>query len=215
VVALRGTEDTLSKEAFFFSQTAMITFGGAYAVLSYINEQAVQHFGWLTSGQMVTGLGLAESTPGPLIMVTQFVGFLGAYRIPGDLDPVVAGTLGATVTVWATFAPCFLWIFLGAPYIEKLRGNKALNAALSGVTAAVVGVILNLAVAFSIAVLFEDVGTGTVLGMTYVSPDVGSADLFALFLAGAAFIALWRYRLNVLWIIAASALAGLVYRELF
>jgi chromate transporter len=215
LIALRGTDDTLSKEAVFFSQTAMITFGGAYAVLSYINEQAVHHFGWLTAGQMVTGLGLAESTPGPLIMVTQFVGFLGAYRIPGDLDPVLAGTLGAIVTVWATFAPCFLWIFLGAPYIEKLRGNRALNAALSAVTAAVVGVILNLAVAFAVTVLFREVDRGTIFEMTYPLPRWDSLDAFALVLAGAAFFALWRYRWNVLWIIAGSALAGFVYRGLF
>ena len=215
VILLRGTDDTLSKEALFFSQTAMITFGGAYAVLSYINEQAVNHFGWLSPGQMVTGLGLAESTPGPLIMVTQFVGFLGAYRLPGELDPVLSGVLGAMVTVWATFAPCFLWIFLGAPYIEQLRGNHALNAALSAVTAAVVGVILNLAVVFAIAVLFNDVAEGSLLGMTYPSPEWSSIDLFALALAGAAFIALWRFRWNVLWIVGGSAIAGLLYRGVF
>jgi chromate transporter len=145
VILVRGSDDALSREGVFFSQAAMVTFGGAYSVLAYINQAAVQHFGWLDPGQMVTGLGLAESTPGPLIMVTEFVGFLGAYRFPGGLDPVVAGILGAGVAVWATFAPCFLWIFLGAPYIERLRGNRTLDAALSSVTAAVVGVILNLA----------------------------------------------------------------------
>ncbi len=160
VIAVRGSNDTLSHEAVFFSQAAMVTFGGAYTVLAYINQAAVQDFGWLEPGQMVTGLGLAESTPGPLIMVTEFVGFLGAYNLPGGLAPVVAGTLGALVTVWATFAPCFLWIFLGAPYIERLRGNRTLTAALTAVTAAVVGVIVNLAVTFWIVALFETVSEG-------------------------------------------------------
>ena len=214
VMGLRGTDDTLSKEALFFSQTAMVTFGGAYAVLAYINQAAVQHFGWLEPGQMVTGLGLAESTPGPLIMVTEFVGFLGAHRFPGDMDPVVAGILGATVTVWATFAPCFLWIFLGAPFIERLRGNRALNAALSSVTAAVVGVILNLAVTFAIVALFESVRQGRLLGVTFPLPDASSLDIFASVLAVAGFVALWRYRLNVLWLVSGSAVAGLVYRSL-
>ncbi|HEU4480494.1 MAG TPA: chromate efflux transporter, partial [Actinomycetota bacterium] len=126
VMLWRGSDDTLSDQAVFFSQAALVTFGGAYAVLSYINQAAIQTFGWLEPGQMVTGLGLAESTPGPLIMVTEFVGFLAAYRFPGGLDPIVAGILGASVAVWATFAPCFLWIFLGAPYIERLRNNEAL-----------------------------------------------------------------------------------------
>lgn len=214
VIALLGTDDTISKEAIFFSQAAMVTFGGAYAVLAYINQQAVSHFGWLLPGQMVTGLGLAESTPGPLIMVTQFVGFMGAYRFPGDLDPVVAGILGATVTVWATFAPCFLWIFFGAPYIEKLRGNEMLHSALSAVTAAVVGVILNLAVTFAIVALFDVVREGIALGVTFPMPELSSVDGFALLLAVAGFIALWRYRLSVLWVVGASALAGLLYKAI-
>lgn len=214
VLAIRGTDDTLSKEALFFSQAAMVTFGGAYAALAYINQAAVHHFGWLDPGQMVTGLGLAESTPGPLILVTEFVGFLGAYRFPGGLDPVVAGTLGAIVTVWATFAPCFLWIFLGAPFIERLRGNVALNSALSAVTAAVVGVILNLAVTFGIVALFGSPGEGRVFGFTFLLPELSSIDWFALSLAAAGFVALWRYRLNVLWIISGSAVAGLLYRAI-
>ena len=212
LLLLRGGNDTLSKEAVFFSQTAMVTFGGAYAVLAYINQAAVQHFGWLEPGQMVTGLGLAESTPGPLIMVTEFVGFLAAYRFPGEMDPVVAGVLGATVTVWATFAPCFLWIFLGAPYIEQLRGNRLLNAALATVTAAVVGVILNLAVTFALTALFTDVVRGHLLAFTFPLPELQSIDLFAALLAVAAFWGLWKYRLNVLWVIGGSALLGLMYR---
>ncbi|MGH2757757.1 MAG: chromate efflux transporter [Actinomycetota bacterium] len=214
VMALRGTDHTVSREAVFFSQAAMITFGGAYAVLAYINQAAVQHFGWLEPGQMVTGLGLAESTPGPLIMVTEFVGFMGAYRFPGGLDPVVAGVLGATVTVWATFAPCFLWIFLGAPFIERLRGSRALNGALSAVTAAVVGVILNLAVTFGIVALFDSIRQGELLNVTFPVPAVDSIDVFAALLAMAGFVALWRYRLNILWVVGSSALAGLAYRLL-
>jgi chromate transporter len=214
VLALRGSDDTLSKEALFFSQTAMVTFGGAYAVLAYINQAAVGHFGWLEPGQMVTGLGLAESTPGPLIMVTEFVGFLGAYRFPGGLDPVVAGTLGAIVTVWATFAPCFLWIFLGAPYIERLRGNRSLNAALSSVTAAVVGVILNLAVTFTLAALFDSVRSGSLAMFTVPVPRLDSIDLFGLGLAAAAFVAFWRLKVNVVWVVAGCAVAGLLYQSL-
>ena len=212
VMALRGVDDTVSREAVFFSQAAMVTFGGAYAVLAYINQAAVQDFGWLEPGQMVTGLGLAESTPGPLIMVTEFVGFMGAYRFPGGLDPVAAGILGAGVTVWATFAPCFLWIFLGAPFIEQLRGNRALNGALSAVTAAVVGVILNLAVTFGIVALFQSVRQGEFVNVTFPVPALDSLDLFAAVLAIGGFIALWRYRVNVLWVVGTSALAGLVYR---
>ena len=214
VLAVRGTDDTLSREAVFFSQAAMVTFGGAYAVLAYINQAAVGQFGWLEPGQMVVGLGLAESTPGPLIMVTEFVGFLGAYRFPGGLDPLVAGILGATVTVWATFAPCFLWIFLGAPFIERLRGNRALNAALSAVTAAVVGVILNLALTFGIVTLFESVGEGWFLGMTFLLPEPSSLDLFAVGLAAVGFLVLWSYRTNVLWVVGGSGAAGLLYRML-
>jgi chromate transporter len=214
VIALRGTDDTLSRMAVFFSKAAMVTFGGAYAVLAYINQAAVQQFGWLEPGQMVTGLGLAESTPGPLILVTEFVGFLGAYRFPGGLDPVVAGILGASVTVWATFAPCFLWIFLGAPFIEQLRGNSALNGALSAVTAAVVGVILNLAVTFGIVALFESVNQGELMNVTFPSPVWGSLDVFAVGMAAVGFVALWRYRVNVLWVIGGSALIGLAYRAL-
>jgi chromate transporter len=193
----------------------MVTFGGAYAVLAYINQAAVHHFGWLEPGQMVTGLGLAESTPGPLIMVTEFVGFLGAYRFPGELDPVIAGILGATVTVWATFAPCFLWIFLGAPFIEQLRGNRALNGALSAVTAAVVGVILNLAVTFGIVALFDSVRQGELLQMTFPVPAINSVDAFALLLAAGGFVALWKYRVNVLWVVGTSAFAGLAHQTLF
>ena len=159
VVWWRGSADTVSEMGWFFSKAAVVTFGGAYAVLSYVDQAAVGTYGWLQPGQMTVGLGLAESTPGPLIMVLEFVGFVGAYQHPGDLPPVVAGLLGATVTVWATFAPCFLWVFLGGPYVERLRGNARLASALQTVTAAVVGVIANLAVSFAIVTLFREVRT--------------------------------------------------------
>ena len=213
VLAWRGSDDTLSREAVFFSQAALVTFGGAYAVLAYINQAAVQQFGWLQPGEMATGLGLAESTPGPLIMVTQFVGFVAAYRFPGGLSPLTAATLGALVTVWATFAPCFLWIFLGAPYIERLRGNASLAAALSAITAVVVGVILNLAVTFAVFALFRSVESGALFSMTYPRPDLSSIDLFAAALAAIAFVGMFRYKWNVLWIVSGSALAGLVWQS--
>lgn len=209
---IRGRQDVLTQEAIFFSQAAMVTFGGAYAVLSYINQAAVQQFGWLDPGQMVAGLGLAESTPGPLILVTEFVGFLGAYRFPGGLHPVVAGTLGALVTVWATFAPCFLWIFLGAPYIEHLRGNARLNGALTGVTAAVVGVILNLAVSFGVVTLFGEVRRVDVLTGSVPVPVLSTLDPFAAVVAAVAFTGLWRLRWHVVPVIAASATAGVIYQ---
>jgi chromate transporter len=149
-----GWDHTLAREGVFFSKAAVVTFGGAYAVLPYVAQQAVQNFHWLAPGQMLDGLGLAESTPGPLIMVLQFVGFLGAWNAPGSLPPLLAATLGAAITVWTTFVPCFIWIFLGAPHVEQLRENARLNAALSATTAAVVGVILNLAVWFGLQIIF-------------------------------------------------------------
>jgi chromate transporter len=204
------TPPVIHDEALFFSQAALVTFGGAYAVLGYINQAAVQTYHWLLPGQMVTGLGLAESTPGPLIMVVEFVGFIGAYRNPGGLDPVIAGMIGATVTTWATFAPCFLWIFLGAPYIERLRGNRALTSALSAVTAAVVGIILNLAVTFGIQTLFERVRTGALLGGPVPVPSLASLDPFAVMVAAASFVALWRFKVNILWVVGLSAIAGVL-----
>ncbi|MEX2516915.1 MAG: chromate efflux transporter, partial [Gammaproteobacteria bacterium] len=156
IAAQLGTDSVYFQEGWFFSKAAVVTFGGAYAVLAYIAQQAVDVYGWLAPGEMLDGLGMAETTPGPLIQVVQFVGFMGAYRLPGELNPLVAGTFGAILTTWVTFVPCFLWIFLGAPYVEALRGNQALSAALRGITAAVVGVILNLALWFALHVLFAD-----------------------------------------------------------
>jgi chromate transporter len=142
-------------QGLFFSGAAVVTFGGAYAVLSFVAHQAVSVYGWLKAGEMVRGLALAETTPGPLIMVVQFVAFVGGYRNPGDLDPWVAAVLASFLVTWVTFVPCFLFIFLGAPYVERLRHNQHLNAALTGITSAVVGVIANLAVFFALHTLFD------------------------------------------------------------
>ncbi len=160
----RGPDDVFAQIAVFFSKMAVVTFGGAYAVLAYVAQQAVDNYGWVTAGEMLDGLGMAESTPGPLIMVTQFVGFLGAWRDPGGLNPLLAGTLGGLLTTWVTFTPCFLWIFVGAPFVEALRTNKALSGALGAITAAVVGVILNLAVWFGLQVLFGELRPVSLLG---------------------------------------------------
>jgi chromate transporter len=212
VTAGAGQGSTLSEQAWFFSKASVVTFGGAYAVLAYITQAAVTKYGWLSANQMVTGLGLAESTPGPLIMVTEFVGFVGAYQHPGTFDPLVAGMIGALVATWATFAPCFLWIFLGAPFVETLRGNDRLSAGLHAITAAIVGVILNLALWFAIHTLFTSVREVTVNGSPVPVPVWSSVDWFAVLVAGIAFIGLWRYRWNVLWVVAGSALAGLIYQ---
>lgn len=171
-----GAESTLTQEGIFFSKAAVVTFGGAYSVLAYIAQQAVEHYGWLQPGEMLDGLGMAETTPGPLIMVVQFVGFMGAYRHPGTLDPLTAGIVGSILTTWVTFVPCFYWIFLGAPYIEKLRGNRALSAAFSAITAAVVGVILNLAVWFSLHTLFGTVESQHYFGMRLLVPTFSTIN---------------------------------------
>jgi chromate transporter len=206
----RGDAGTLADMGWFFSKAAVVTFGGAYAVLAYVDHAAVSSFGWLRPGQMAVGLGLAESTPGPLIMVLEFVGFVGAYQDPGGLAPALAGVLGAAVVVWATFAPCFLWIFLGAPFIERIRGNVRLASALQTVTAAVVGVIANLAVTFAVVTLFDRVRSVGVLSGEVPAPDWSSIDPFASVVAAAAFVAIRWGRWNVVAVIAASAAAGLV-----
>ncbi len=210
-----GSGNVVTQEAWFFSKAAVVTFGGAYAVLAYINQAAVTQYGWLLPHQMVAGLGLAESTPGPLIMVTEFVGFVGAYQNPGSLDPELAGVLGAVVTTWATFAPCFLWIFLGAPFIERLRGNERLTEALSTITAAIVGVVLNLAVWFAIQTLFDRVRKVTVFGGPIPVPVWSSVVWFAVIVAAVSFVGLWRLRWKVSPVVLASAAAGLVYEMVF
>jgi len=205
-----GSGHVFVQEGSFFSKTAVVTFGGAYAVLSYVAQQAVGVFHWLAPGEMLDGLGLAETTPGPLILVVQFVGFLGAFRHPGDLDPLLAGVLGACMTLWVTFVPCFLWIFLGAPYVEALRGKPALSNALTAITAAVVGVILNLAVWFAMHTLFAGVDERHWGALRVFVPQWSTLSWPALAIALAAMIAMFRFRVGMLWVIAASALAGLV-----
>ena len=173
---LSGPHSTYTQLGVFFSKMAVVTFGGAYAVLTYVAQQAVERFAWVTPAQMLDGLGLAESTPGPLILVVQFVGFLAAYQAAGSDHPMLAGVVGAMLTVWVTFVPCFLWIFLGAPYIEALRGNAALASALAAITAAVVGVIANLALWFASHVLFAKLGAYGVPGMVDAAPGAGRID---------------------------------------
>lgn len=214
VAIWRGDAGTLADMGWFFSKAALVTFGGAYAVLAYVDQAAVGVFGWLRAGQMAVGLGLAESTPGPLIMVLEFVGFVGAYQHPGGLPPIVAGILGAVVTVWATFAPCFLWIFLGAPYVERIRGRARLASALQTVSAAVVGVIANLAVTFAVVTLFGVVRTRPFLWGDVPLPVWTSLDPFALIVAVAAFVGIWRFGWHVVPVILVSAGAGLVFKGL-
>lgn len=206
-----GVSSVFFTEGIFFSQAAVVTFGGAYAVLSYIAQQTVSVYGWLLPGEMLDGLGMAETTPGPLIQVVQFVGFMGAYRNPGGLDPILAGILGSILTTWVTFVPCFLWIFLGAPYIERLRGNKSITAALSAITASVVGVVLNLAVWFSLYTLFSTVNETRIGIIRLYIPVWNTLDIMATTIAIAAFIALFRFKLNMLTTLGASALVGLIY----
>jgi chromate transporter len=193
--ALLGRGHTVFWEGIFFSKAAVVTFGGAYAVLPYVAQRAVEHFHWLKPGQMMDGLGLAETTPGPLIMVVQFVGFMGGWNQPGNLSPLVAATLGALITTWVTFTPCFLWVFLGGPHIEQLRDNRKIAMTLSAVTAAVVGVILNLAVWFALHVIHPDRGF----------------DWFAIVLGGAALIAMVRWKLGVIPVVIAGGVIGLIY----
>jgi chromate transporter len=194
---------------------AVVTFGGAYAVLAYVAQQAVEHYHWLQPGEMLDGLGLAETTPGPLIQVVQFVGFLAAYRDPGALPPLLAGTLAGMLTTWVTFVPCFLWIFLGAPYIEALRGHRALGAALATITAAVVGVIFNLAVWFGLHVLFTELTEVRAFGLVLSQPVVSTINLPSLVLMVGALVAMLRFRVGMLPTLAGCAAAGAVYRLLF
>jgi chromate transporter len=204
-----GADNVFSQIAVFFSKMAMVTFGGAYAVLAYVAQQAVEHYAWLKPGEMLDGLGMAETTPGPLIMVLQFVGFMAAFRAPGTLSPLLAGTLGGLLATWVTFTPCFLWIFLGAPFVETLRGNKALSAALAAITAAVVGVILNLAVWFAIHTMFREVRPLHLFGgVGFDAPVLASVNLWAVALSAAALLAVFRFKVGMLQTLAACAAAG-------
>ncbi|HEY0680944.1 MAG TPA: chromate efflux transporter [Steroidobacter sp.] len=211
IAAWLGSQHVLVREGLMFSQTAVVTFGGAYAVLAYVAQRAVEHLHWLQPGEMIDGLALAETTPGPLIMVLQFVGFLAAYRFAAPLDPWVAATLGALLTTWVTFLPSFLFIFVGAPYMESLRQNHALNAALSCVTAAVVGVILNLSVWFATHTLFGNVNRVNLGPLQLDAPEWPTVEPGAVLLSLAAFIGLTRFKLSMVWVLLYCVLAGAAY----
>jgi len=205
-----GADHVFVTEAVFFSKAATVTFGGAYAVLSYIAQEAVETHGWLRPGEMLDGLGMAEATPGPLIQVVQFVGYMGAYRNPGALEPWVAGVLGSVLTTWVTFVPCFFWIFLGAPYVETLRGNRRLTGALSAITAAVVGVICNLALWLAIHVLFAESTDIAFAGGRWTIPVGSTVNALPLSIAVGSAIALLRFRAAMLPTLAVCAALGLL-----
>ena len=196
LVAWRGWSSLHAQEYRFFTRAALVTFGGAYAVLAYVTQAAAGAYGWLSQTQAVDGLALAETTPGPLIMVLQFIGFMAGWTHPEGLSPTLSGVTGALVTTYATFLPCFFFIFLGAPYIEVLRGNKDLAGALTGITAAIVGVILNLALVFGAAVIWPQ-------GVA------GGTNWFAVVMSVAAFAALYRFKADVLWVVLGGGLIGL------
>jgi chromate transporter len=206
-----GSGNTFSQVAVFFSKMAVVTFGGAYAVLAYVAQAAVDDYGWLRPGEMLDGLGMAETTPGPLIMVVQFVGFMAGFRNPGGLSPLLAGGLAGLLTTWVTFVPCFMWIFLGAPYIEAMRANRALAGALAAITASVVGVVLNLAVWFALHTVFGEVTATSVWGIRLWQPAWATIDWASLILALAAAVAMFRFHVGMLTTLAGSALLGGVY----
>jgi len=210
VAALTGTDSVFTQQGLFFSGAALVTFGGAYAVLAYVAQKAVEVYGWLAPGEMVKGLALAETTPGPLIMVVQFVAFVGAYRDPGTLNPWVAAVLAALLTTWVTFVPCFLFVFLGAPYVERLRDNHALSSALAGITAAVVGVIANLALYFAMHTLFTDTTQKSWGPVTVELPDPTSLRPVSLAITLVAAVLLFRLRWSVLRTLGVCASLGLV-----
>ena len=207
---LFGRDHVLTDIAIFFSKLAIVSFGGAYSVLAYMAQQAVETYGWLSAGEMLDGLGLAETTPGPLILVTEFVGFLAGYRFGGE-PKLVFGLLGAAITLWATFAPCFLWIFAGAPYVERLSTNPKLTGALSAVTAAVVGVILNLSLWFALHVFFAKVEPAWHGPLRLWLPDVSTLDLEAVALSCLAALLLLRLKLGIAATLAISASVALAW----
>lgn len=211
LIATLGFDHVFTQGGLFFSKLAVVTFGGAYSVLAYMAQEAVQNYGWLSPGEMLDGLGMAETTPGPLIQVVQFVGFMGAFRDPGLLNPFAAGVIASLLATWVTFVPCFLWIFLGAPYVESMRDNQAVSAALSAVTAAVVGVILNLAIWFALHVAFTEVNTVGAWGMEVLVPNLYSVQIGSVILAAGAFVAMLRFKIGMLPVIAISALLGMGY----
>jgi chromate transporter len=207
-----GRQHVLVDQGIFFSKAATVTFGGAYAVLPYVAQQAVERFQWLSADEMLNGLGMAETTPGPLIMVVQFVGFLGAYRQPGGFEPLIAAVLGSLMTTWVTFAPSFLWILLGAPYVERLRGMRVLSAGLSAITAAVVGVILNLAVWFAVHVLFAQVTEAEWRGVHWLAVEPASLDVGAAAIAAVAGLSLFVFKRGMLETLGLAVVCGVVWR---
>lgn len=211
LVVVFGRESVFVTEAIFFSKTAVVTFGGAYAVLAYIAQQAVDVYQWLAPGEMLDGLGMAETTPGPLIQVVQFVGFMGGYRNPGALSALAGGALGSLVTAWVTFVPCFLFIFVGAPFAEHIRGRPSLQSALTSITAAIVGVILNLAAWFSIHTLFAQVETVDRGPFRLLVPSLQTIDPASTILALGAAMAMLRYKVGMMTTLAAAAGLGVVY----
>lgn len=213
IAALFGTNHILSELGWLFSKLAVVSFGGAYAALAYLAEDAVNHYGWITAGEMVDALGLAETTPGPLILVTEFVGFLAAHRHGGG-NPWLMGTLGALVTVWATFAPCFLWIFAGAPYIERISAEPRLRAALAAVTAAVVGVILNLTVWFALNVLFAKADPTWYGPLRLYLPEMASLNPVAAVLALIATVMLFRLHQGIITTLAVCGALGVAWHLL-
>lgn len=214
LLASAGAANVFTTLAIFNSKMAVVTFGGAYAVLAYMAQQAVKHYHWLKPGEMLVGLGFAESTPGPLISVVQFVGFMAAFRHPGLLPAATAGVLGGALAMWSTFVPPFVWIFVGGPYVEALIGNKSLNAALSAITAAVVGVILNLAFWFGLHTLFAQVQQSHAFGMALGSPVWPTINWAALAISSAAIVAIFRFRAGMIPVLAASCAAGVICYEL-
>ncbi len=212
IAATRGADDVFTRIAVFMSQLAVVTFGGAYAVLTYLAQAAVETYGWLTPGEMLDGLGMAETTPGPLIQVVQFVGFLAAWRNPGDLPPWLAGVLAALLTTWVTYTPCFLWIFVGAPFVERLRESRPLRGALAGIMAAVVGVILNLAIWFSLHTLFATVHERRFGPLVLQVPEWATLDAAAAAIAAGAAFATLRLHVGMLPLIGACAALGVGLR---
>lgn len=207
-----GRGSIFVQQGLFFGKMACVTFGGAYSVLSYVAQQAVERYGWLAPGEMLDGLGMAETTPGPLIMVVQFVAFMGAYRSPGPFSPIGAGLLASALAVWVTFIPCFYWIFLGAPHIERLRGDRRLAGALSAISSAVVGVIVNLSLWFAAHTLFERVAVGRLGPMRFLNVDVATWQPEAFLILGVAVLLMVVLRRGLAVTLAASAAVGVVLR---